>query len=138
MQLFGPALVAYLPEIPPGVMHMTTPWFVEVWQLPIFGTSADRWSLAELTEPTDLEWIELAFRLGIPFTEFECAVARANERTDVTIQLPTGEVVPREAALRWLVEQSRRRCTALLPAGQAYAVDTLGIIGRVTRVRWEE
>lgn len=138
MQLFGPSVVAALPELPPGAMSMQSPWFMDVWQLPVLGTAGDRWGLAELTEPTDAEWVELAFRIGVPFSDFDFAIAGLVAMTDEFVLLPTGERVVRESVWRLFVQQCRQRCIEKLPPNQAYAVDGLGILGRVLRLQWEE
>lgn len=138
MQLFGPSVVAQLPGVPPGALSMKSPWFMDVWQLPMMGVPGDTWSRAELTEPTDTEWVELAFRLGVPFSDFDCALAQLVDSTDEFVELPSGDRVARAATWRVFVQQCRQRCLELLPPNQAYAVDSLGILGRVLRISWEE
>lgn len=138
MQLFGPSMVAQLPNLPPGAMGMQTPWFMDIWQLPVLGNAGDRWGLAELTEPTEAEWIELAFRLGIPFSEFDYALARLVDSTEEFVDLPSGDRVSRVPTWRVFVQQCRQRCLDKLPPNQAYAVDGLGTLGRVHCIQWEE
>lgn len=138
MQLFGPNVVAQLPLLPPGAQDMQSPWFMDVWQLPVLGAAGDRWGLAELTEPTEPEWVELAFRIGVPFSEFDYALARLVDSQEEFVELPSGDRVARESTWRLFVQQCRQRCLEKLPPNQAYAVDGLGTLGRVQRIQWEE
>lgn len=145
MQLFGPRYLKHLPAMPPGAMQMPDPWFVmTVMDLPVLGHAHDRWGLAELTEPTACEWVELAHRLCVPFSDTDYAIARAvaDDATNATmeewIHLPSGDRLSRPAGIAMFVQRAQQECRKLLPPGQAYAVDGLGTIGRVIRIRWEE